>query len=207
LADSIKTPRVYKHEYLPLSPSWEDVKKILNNFKGNNPTNIRNYAITLLLSIYGMRCSEVTHLNLDDIDWENELIYLKRAKGSRPQIFPLLHIAGEAIISYIKNARPKNHLAREVFLKVYYPYRPLTSASIYRFVNEALVPLNLNIKHHGPHSLRHACATHLVNEGVSLKIISDHLGHANLDTTMIYARVDINSLRQVCEEFIIGDLL
>jgi len=66
--------------------------------------------------------------------------------------------------------------------------------------------LNLNIKHHGPHALRHACATHLINEGVTLKEISDHLGHQGLDTTRIYTKVDLTSLRKVAD-FNLGDLL
>lgn len=81
LADSIRAPRVYNHESLPLSPSWDDVKKILSHCKKNDsPMNIRDYAILLLLSVYGMRRGEVAHLRLDDIDWSNELIYLKRVK-------------------------------------------------------------------------------------------------------------------------------
>jgi len=73
-------------------------------------------------------------------------------------------------------------------------------------VSNKLKPLNLKIKHHGPHALRHACATHLINDGVSLKEISNHLGHRMLDTTRIYTKVDLNSLRKV-SEIELGDLL
>jgi len=72
LADSIKAPRVYRYESLPYSPSWNDVKKLLKNTKTNNLTDIRDYAILMLLSIYGMRCSEVVNLCLEDLDWKKE---------------------------------------------------------------------------------------------------------------------------------------
>ena len=75
--------------------------------------------------------------------------------------------------------------------------------SISAFINQCCLsnsqqgakPLALKIKHHGPHALRHTCATHLINEGVSLKEISDHLGHQGLETTRIYTKVDLVSLR------------
>jgi len=206
LASSINAPRVYTYEALPSSPRWDDVKKILANCRKDQPTDIRDRAILMLLSIYGMRCSEVTHLRLEDIDWKSEKLYLKRAKSSKPQIFPLSKIVGDAILAYLQNVRPNHSSLREVFLCRRSPYRPLTSPAIYRIVSSKLKPLNLNIKHHGPHALRHACATHLINEGLSLKEISDHLGHQGLETTRIYTKVDLKSLRKVAD-FKMGDLL
>ena len=206
LADCIKAPRVYRYESLPYSPSWDDVKKILAASKTDFPTDIRDHAILMLLSIYGLRCSEVAHLSLEDIDWKNEQLHLKRSKGSKPQIFPLVHSVGEAILKYLKKVRPCCSL-REIFLCRRAPYRPLKSSTIFAIVNRRLKPLNLTIKHQGPHALRHACATHLINEGVSLKEISDHLGHQGLDTTRIYAKVDLVNLRKVSEGMNLGDLL
>src|SRR3990167_401349 len=206
LANSIKAPRVYKDESLPSSPSWDDVKKILADSKSDKPTDIRDRAILMLLSIYGMRCSEVINLRLEDIDWKNELFYLRRAKRSKPQVFPLSRIVGEAILYYLKGARQNNCSLREIFLCRRSPYRPLKPAAIYRIVSKRLKPLDLKIKHHGPHALRHACATHLINEGVSLKEVSDHLGHQGLATTRVYAKLDLVHLRKVAE-FNLGGLL
>jgi integrase/recombinase XerD len=64
----------------------------------------------------------------------------------------------------------------------------------------------VSLKHYGPHSLRHACATRLLAEGLSMKEIGDHLGHRKMDTTRVYAKVDLVGLRQVAD-FNIGDLL
>ena len=191
---------------MPSSPSWGDVKKLLAEVKTNDPTDIRDYAILMLLSIYGMRCSEVVNLRLEDLDWKKEQLYLRRAKRSKPQIFPLTKVVGEGILRYIKEVRPNNCSLREVFICRRSPYRPLNTSTIYQIVSRKLKPLNLNIKHHGPHALRHACATHLINEGVTLKEISDHLGHQGLDTTRIYTKVDLTNLRKV-SDFHLGDLL
>lgn len=206
LADSIKAPRVYRNESFPYSPSWKEVKKLLTNTKTDYPTDIRDYAILMLLSIYGMRCSEVINLRLEDIDWKNERIYLRRAKRSKPQIFPLSKIVGESILRYIKGVRPNNCAMREIFICMRAPYRRLDTSAIYQIVSKKLKPLAPNIKHHGPHALRHACASHLINEGVTLKEISDHLGHQGLDTTRIYAKVDLVNLRKVAD-FDLGDIL
>ena len=206
LADSIKAPRVYKNESLPSSPSWDDVKKILKSCEGERPTDIRDRAILMLLSIYGLRSSEVTHLCIDDLDWKNEILYLKRAKGAKRQSFPLSRSVGEAIICYLQNVRLNNCSLREIFLCMRSPYRPLKNSTVYQIVNRKLKVLNLNIKHHGPHALRHACATRLINEGMPLKEISAHLGHKNIETTRIYTKVDLTNLRKVAE-FEIGDLL
>ena len=206
LVNTIKAPRVYKDESLPSSPYWDDITKVLTHSKTDCPTDIRDYAILLLLSVYGMRSSEVTNLRLEDLDWKNERLYLQRAKRSKPQIFPLSQTVGEAILRYLKEVRPNNFLIKEVFVSRRSPYRPLKTSAIYQVVSRRLKPLKLKIKHHGPHALRHGCATHLINEGVSLKEISDHLGHQGLETTRIYAKVDLTNLRKVAA-FELNDLL
>jgi len=182
IAASIKAPRVYRHETLPSSPQWKDVQKLLASSQTDYPTDIRDYAVLLLLSVYGMRRSEVAGLKLQDIDWKNEQIYLRRAKRSKPQVFPLSKTVGELFI--IRRS----------------PYKALAATNIYAIVNRRLKPLNLPIKHHGPHALRHACATHLINEGFTLKEISDHLGHQELETTRIYTKVDLVNLRKVADQ-------
>ena len=199
IADSIKAPRVYHQETLPSPPYWDDIKRLLANTRTDDPTDIRDYAILLLLSVYGMRRSEVARLKLNEIDWKNDRIYLKRAKRGKPQIFPLSKSVGEAIVLYLKEVRPEHCKLREVFIAMRSPYYALTPNAIYAIVNRRLKPLNLPIAHHGPHALRHACATHLINEGFSLKEISDYLGHQGLETTRIYTKVDLVNLRKVAE--------
>jgi integrase/recombinase XerD len=80
LAKFIKMARVYKHEAPPSGPSWDDVKILLESTEGNHPTDIRDRAIIMLLTVYGLRCGEVKKLRLEDLDWENEVLYVRREK-------------------------------------------------------------------------------------------------------------------------------
>jgi site-specific recombinase XerD len=112
---------------------------------------------------------------------------------------------GEAILRYLKEARPRVP-CREVFLTLKAPFRSLSSGGLYDVVGDRLRALGVSLKHYGPHSLRHACATRLLAEGLSMKEIGDHLGHRKMDTTRVYAKVDLVGLRQVAD-FNIGDLL
>jgi integrase/recombinase XerD len=114
-------------------------------------------------------------------------------------------LLGEAILRYLKKVRP-NASRREVFLTVKAPLQPLSSGSLYDLVSDRLRPLVAGLPHYGPHSLRHACATRLLAEGLSMKEIGDHLGHRKVDTTRVYAKVDMAGLRQVAD-FDLGGLL
>lgn len=206
LAASIKIARNYKHESLPYSPSWDDIKKLIAKTEGNHPTNIRDRAIIMLLAVYGLRRSEVVNLELNDIDWKNELLNIKKAKKGIPQTVPLSKIVGESILRYILDVRQNNCPQRNLFICRNAPYRPLTTGAIYHIVAKKLKRLNVKIKHYGPHSLRHACATHMINTGISLKEISNYLGHQSLETTRIYAKVNLTELRKVAD-FDIGEVL
>jgi len=198
LADAIKAPRVYVHETLPYSPTWEDVQRLIATTNGSCPRDIRDRAILLLLAVYGLRAGEVRKLQFDDIDWEHELLQIRRVKRGSVQQLPLSHTVGEAVLQYLREVRPRS-VFREVFLSMRAPIRPLTSQGIAWIVTSRWQPLDVTLAHYGPHSLRHACATRLINQGVSLKEIGDQLGHRNLNTTRIYAKVDLTHLREVAD--------
>ena len=205
IATAIMAPRVFQHESLPSGPAWEDVRKALDAVAGDQPAAIRDRAILMLLAVYGVRAGEVARLKLDDVDWQREIIVFTRSKMLGSHQFPLCQDVGEAIIRYIKNARPKSS-CRELFLTMRAPFRPLSSGTLWPVVARRLRPLGLSIKHHGPHALRHACATRLINEGLTLKEVGDHLGHRSPETTRIYAKVDLVRLREVAS-FDLGGLL
>jgi integrase/recombinase XerD len=198
LADAIKAPRIYKHETLPYSPAWEDVQRLIANASGSCPNAIRDRAILLLLAVYGLRAGEVHQLTLDDIDWEQELLHIRHIKQGPVQQLPLSHTVGEAILRYLREARPRSDF-REVFLTLHAPIIPLTSAAISKRVITRWHLLDVRLEHYGAYSLRHAYATRLINEGVSLKEIGDQLGHRHLETTRIYAKVDFTHLREVAD--------
>jgi len=151
----------------------------------------------MLLTVYGLRSSEICRLRLEDFDWEQGIFRLKRSKLGPIQQFPLVETVKQALIRYLKEVRPQRSSYREIFLTIQAPFRPMNS--VYDIVSYRWRPLNVAIKHHGPHSLRHACATRLINQGVPLKTIADQLGHRDLETTRIYAKVDLLRLREVAD--------
>ena len=159
----------------------------------------------MLLAVYGLRAGEVTALCLKDFDWEREILIVPHSKSQRPRTYPLCRPVGDAVLRYLREVRPRSD-RREVFLTLVPPFRPLVASSLGRAVYRRLHALGLTLPRYGSHALRHACATHLLAQGLSLKEIGDHLGHQSPDSTRIYAKVDLAALRTVAD-FNLEDLL
>lgn len=196
LADGIMAPRLYKHEGLPLGPSWDDVQRLIATAEGDRPTDIRDRAMLMLLAVYGLRSGEVVALRLEDFDWKREVLTVPRGKKQKPRTYPLCRPVGDAVLRYLCEVRPRTDY-REVFLTRLAPIKPLDSCGLGEVAQRRLHALGLKLPHYGTHVLRHACATHLLAQGLSLKEIGDHLGHQSPETTRIYAKVDLGALRTV----------
>ncbi len=205
LAVGIEGPRLFSHEALPVGPKWEEVQRLIASTDTDDPQDIRDRAILLLLAVYGLRSAEVVALSLDDIGWEQDILHVTRPKQRCKQDYPLVAAVGEAILRYLQRVRPRIR-SRSLFLTLKAPFRPLVANSLHYLVHARLTALNICCPRRGPHALRHACATHLVAEGLSLKQIGDHLGHRSAYATRTYAKVDLAGLRQVAD-FALGDLL
>lgn len=183
--------------------SWSEVCHLIGALDITKTSQCRAKAVLLLASKYGMRSCEIADLKLEDLDWSNEVITVRRAKRGRMQQFPLLFEVGQAIIDYLERVRPHS-IYRNVFLTLHAPYRPVAhmSQSMWRLLRVGVfgnAPCGL-------HSLRHACATELLRCGTSLQGIADFLGHRNLRSVSIYAHCDSQSLRQIAA-FDLGDVL
>jgi site-specific recombinase XerD len=198
LAAAIMAPRVGTHEGLPIGPSWDDVKRLLATTEGDRPADIRDRALLMLLAVYGLRAGEVTALCLKDFDWEREVLSVPHSKSQRPRTYPLCRPVGDAVLRYLREVRPRSD-RRQVFITLVAPFRPLVVSSLGRAVYRRLHALGLTLPHSGSHVLRHACATHLLAQGLSLKEIGDHLGHQSPETTRLYAKVDLAALRTVAD--------
>jgi site-specific recombinase XerD len=198
LAAAIMAPRVFAQEGLPAGPSWDDVKRLLAATDGDRPVDIRDRALLMLLAMYGLRAGEVTALCLKDFDWEREILIVPSSKSRRPRTYPLCRPVGDAVLRYLREVRPRSD-RREVFLTLVPPFRPLVVSTLGGAVQRRLHALGLILPRYGSHALRHACATHLLAQGLSLKEIGDHLGHLDPETTRIYAKVDLAALRTVAE--------
>lgn len=196
LSDAILLPRIYRHEELPLGPTWDVVGQMLKETNGDDPASTRDHAILLLLSVYGLRSGELRRLCLDDIDWATDRIRFSRSKSGLKETAPIEPTVGNAIARYLRDGRPKTE-SSFVFLSLRAPHRPLSASGLYDVVNRHLTKVATPQKGRGPHGLRHACARHLIESGRSFKEVGDHLGHRNPDATRIYAKVNLAALRQV----------
>lgn len=204
ITDSIQAPRIYKHETLPVGLSLEEIQRLLKTTEGEDALDIRDRAIILLLSVYGFRASEVKSLCLKDFNWEQETFRLRHSKRGPTQQFPLSQTVGDALVQYLVKVRPKHIPHDEIFLTFRAPFRPLNGLS--SLIYARWRRLGVDIKKHGTHSLRHACASRLINQGVSLKTIADQLGHRDLETTRVYTKVNLSRLREVAN-FNLGDVI
>lgn len=198
IGDMIDAPRLYTHERLPQGPRRSEVQRLVDSTRGDTPAAIRNHAILLLHTVYGFRSGEVRGLTLDDLDWEGEIIRPPRPKQRRVGEYPLVREVGDAIVRYLRHARPPC-ACRALFVTLKQPYRPLSAGGLGAMVAVRQRRLGQVLRRYGPHGLRHAGATYLLAEGFTLKQIGDHLGHTMVRATEIYAKVDVASLRQVGE--------
>jgi integrase/recombinase XerD len=196
IAESIDAPRLYTNENLPQGPSWEEVGKLLASVNGTSPVQIRSRWAILLCAVYGLRVGEVCGLRLEDIDWAEEKISVRRSKQRKVQTYPLTTELGNALLCYLKKARPRC-AQREVFVTLRRPYRPVSVGAVSTMTQKIQKKLGLKLKRYGSHALRHACATHLLAQGLTLKEAGDHLGHVSVAATRIYAKVDLTALREV----------
>lgn len=198
MAAAIDSPRMYAHEGLPRGPSWDQVQQLVSSTTGDEPAQIRDRAVILLLAVYGLRRGEVASLQLEDLDWQAETIRIFRSKQRRVQHFPLVRPVGDAIVRYLREVRPRC-AQRALFLALKPPLRPLSAASISALVHWRLRALGVTLPRVGAHGLRHACAQHLLARGFSIKQIGDQLGHRRVSATLHYAKIDLEGLRQVAD--------
>src|SRR5262249_8141269 len=157
---------VYRDEGLPIGPTWDEVAHGIADADGDTPLQRRNAAMLRMLAIYGLRSGEVRRLQVSDIDWASHRIQIIRSKSGHREILPLEPSLGHALRRYL-DARPHSEHAR-VFLTVRAPFRPISAGALYHLVASRMPTGDGPRKGRGPHGLRHACARHLTEAGLSL---------------------------------------
>lgn len=187
--------KCHRAEKLPSVYNTEEIRKMDASIEKSSPTGKRNYAIFLLASRLGLRASEIRLLEFHNLNWDQNVINLEQSKTRKRVELPLLSIIGEAIIDYIRNGRP-NSDSKTLFLTANAPYTPISIPGLSSIVSNIIYKAGIDTKdrHHGSHCLRHSLATRMLEQGTTLPLISDALGHSDSQTTMIYLSVDINGL-------------
>jgi site-specific recombinase XerD len=199
------TPRQWTHDTIPQRLTTDEVERVLALYTGKAPTDLRNRAILILLARLGLRAHEVISLSLDDINWHEAHLIIRTRKTRHERMLPLSQDVGGALADYLRWGRPVT-TSRVIFLHCRAPFRPFSgSAAISRIAARALV--RTGVTGHarlGAHVFRHTAASGMVNRGASFKDVADVLGHQSLQTTGIYAKLDLDALSEVALPWI-GD--
>jgi integrase/recombinase XerD len=164
--------------------------------RGTN-TGRRDRAIMLLLARLGLRSIEVARLRLEDVDWRAEELTV-RGKARRRDLMPLPVVAGESLADYLHEGRPASP-HREVFITERAPRKPISADLVGDVVRRAA--RRANCPDAKAHRLRHALATEMLAKDIPLLDIGRVLRHRDLATTAIYAKIDIDSLRGIAQDW------
>ena len=195
LSSVIPSVPSYRHAALPRVMTDAALQRVLDVVSKETAAGVRDYAIMLLMMAYGIRGKSAAELLLEDIDWRRSTIRIRAQKGGKEVVLPLLDAVGEAIIGYLHH-RPETRL-REVFLSVRAPFFALNSLEISQLVRKYMTKAGVKIPKSGSTTLRHSWAIRALAHDSPMKAIADVLGHRCLDTTFIYAKADLKTLRQV----------
>lgn len=191
-------PRVaqWRLSGLPNDLSAQEVERLLGAFNRRTATGQRDYAIVRCYVDLELRTAEVVRLRLEDLEWRAGRVRI-HGKSQRTDVLPLPMSTGRAIAAYLRSGRPPS-ASRALFLRHRPPCdKPATTDTIRGAIRNAALRCGLAERLTGTHILRHTVARRLVQGGVSLKAIADVLRHRSLDTTTIYAKVDIDTLATV----------
>jgi site-specific recombinase XerD len=194
---AVPTIRQWKLAALPRVLSEEDTGRVLSTVAANTScAGVRDHAVLTLLARLGLRASEVAALRIDDCDWRIGQIRVRPGKSARERTLPLPQDVGEALIAHLR-ARPPVDAGRFLFHRARPPYAPIRAATVTNIAHRWLCRANVSLPRAGAHVFRHTVATRMVQRGTTFKAVADVLGHARLETTAIYAKLDVDTLESV----------
>jgi site-specific recombinase XerD len=200
LSGELPRIRVPRDAAIPSVWEHELVTRLLAAVDRSSAKGKRDYAVLMLACRLGLRAGDIRTLKLDQLHWNDSTIEVIQSKTGTPLTLPLTSEVGEALIDYLKSGRPAT-THREVFLKVNPPFDPFAADSnLHHIVSywRRLAGIRFRAaRKRGMHSLRHTLATRLLQKGTMLSIIAEILGHTSLESTRIYAKADLESLRGV----------
>jgi site-specific recombinase XerD len=199
LSPALPKIRVPNDARIPSVWDKELVAKLLEAIDRSSAKGKRDFAILLLACRLGLRAGDIRTLKLDDLKWEESRVEIWQSKTDAPLSLPLTEEVGEALIDYLQSGRPETE-HREVFLKLQPPFDPFTRSNLYHIITywRRVAGVTFRVpQRKGLHSLRHSLATRLLEDGTPFSTISDVLGHRSPVSTSIYAKADVEALRDV----------
>jgi integrase/recombinase XerD len=183
--------------HTPKTLTDQQLHEFLAAFDRTTAVGRRDYAMALCQTILGLRVGEVAVLRLEDVDWRAGVLRIVSGKTRRTREIPLAARVGKAIAAYLRQGRPATS-CRNLFVRHRIRHgMPVSKAVIREIIRDAYAKVNGCRHLTGTHVLRHTAATRMQQRGVSLKELADVLGHRSIDTTALYAKVDLPRLAAV----------
>lgn len=193
-AENIKLPKF--HKPLPVSLSADDVIKLLNSPDQSTPLGLRDYAMLEMLYSCGFRVTELISLQYSQINFEVGYVRVV-GKGNKERLIPIGEMALDAVRQYIQQARSillKGRMSDDLFISN--RGTAMTRQAFWYIIKKHVAQIGIT-GDISPHTLRHAFATHLVNNGADLRVVQMLLGHSSLSTTQIYTHVAKERLKKL----------
>lgn len=198
LADAVISPVQPRFERPRRALPWEDVQRLLRAVDTSVPGGLRDHALLLMMSTYGLGAGEAIRLQLQDIDWSAGTLQISRPKTGVNFVLPLLPGVAKVLARYLRYGRPPQTSTRHVFVQVKVPFGALTASSAVRHVliKHAQVA-GIQAPYLGSHVLRHSNAARQLDVGTRTRVLSDLLGHRDPESVSAYLRIATQSLREV----------
>ena len=194
-------PRMTVVRNMKVPKIWnkEDIKALLESVDRANPVGKRDYAIILLSAELGLRSVDIEELKLANLNFQRKEISITQRKTGSLNVCPMSSNLGWALIDYIQHGRIKSDLPH-VFLTSHPPYKQVGSSTVTAMLQRRMrfigIPTSDSYVSTGIHSLRHSLAHRLLDENISVDLISGIMGHTDIASTSTYLKSDINGLRE-----------
>ena len=177
---------------------WEDVQRLLSAVDTTTARGLRDHAVLLLMSTYGLGAGEVIRLQLQDIDWEAGTLQVMRPKTGVSFMLPLLPAVAKVLVRYLRQGRPPHTPTRHLFVQMKVPFGALTESSAIRYILvKHATAAGIQNAYLGSHVLRHSNAARQLDAGTKARVLSDLLGHRDAESVSAYVRIATQSLRGV----------
>jgi integrase len=202
LSAYVPSVKYSKKAKIPSAYTRDEIERMISSIDRGNLRGKRDYALILLAARLGLRALDIASLKFSSFKWDRNTIEIVCNKTGEAATLPLLNDVGEAVIDYIRYARPKSD-SQFLFLKLNAPNDVMYANSIHHTVYTRLKEAGIRIppgKKHGPHALRHSLASALLDNNVPMPVISEALIHTDIESTSTYLKIDISKLRECAVE-------
>jgi len=198
LADAVISPVQPRFERPRRALPWEDVQRLLRAVDTSTARGLRDHALLLMMSTYGLGAGEVIGLQLQHIDWSAGTLQVSRPKTGVNFVLPLLPPVAKVLARYLCHGRPPHTPTQHVFVQMKVPFGAFSASSAVRhiLIKHASIA-GIQAPYLGSHVLRHSNAARQLDVGTKARVLSDLLGHRDPESVSAYVRIATQTLREV----------